>query len=103
MAQQVVSSGDRLQIVGDMTIYTAESLFKELWQALVSAPARGSVDLSGVTEIDTAGVQILLMARRCAKAAGSNLQFANPSPSVSDVLELLQIPVAGYAQDERRP
>ncbi len=53
----------RLQIVGDMTIYAAADLQQQLLDALMTG-AELEVDLSQVSELDTAGVQQLLFAAR---------------------------------------
>ena len=50
----------RLQIVGDMTIYTAADLQQQLFDALATG-AELEIDLSQVSELDTAGVQQLLL------------------------------------------
>ena len=73
-----------------MTIYTAA----ELKPRLVEAVAQDEVpelDLSGVTEIDSAGVQLLLLARREAQLLGRNLRVTSASEAVTEVLVLLGI------------
>jgi anti-sigma B factor antagonist len=50
-----------------MTIFRAEAL-KPL---LLAEPAPAALDLSEVTEIDTAGVQLLLLAQRRGTRSGS--------------------------------
>jgi len=49
------------------------------------------VDLAGVTEIDTAGAQLLLMARRAAQADGKDLRLSAFSPAVASLFGLLRI------------
>jgi anti-anti-sigma factor len=49
------------------------------------------MDLSGVTEIDTAGLQILLMLRRHATREQRELTVLNASPGVRRVLELCRL------------
>lgn len=75
---------------GELTIYRAAELKPVLLDALhgASAPA---FDLSGVTEIDTAGVQLLLLAQREAAAAGARLRLVAPSAAVRDALQLLAL------------
>ena len=74
-----------LRIQGEMTIYLAA----ELKQALLAEPAPCEIDLSGVTDIDTVGVQLLILAKREAQASGRELRLVAHSPAVTDVFELL--------------
>ena len=74
-----------LRIDGEMTIYRAE----ELKQALLSEPAPVEIDLSGVTDIDTVGVQLLMLAKRTAQASQRDLRLVAHSAAVTDVFELL--------------
>jgi anti-sigma B factor antagonist len=80
-----------MSIEGEMTVYTAAAVSKQVLSALTERVATTLLDLSKVSEIDTAGVQILLVARRHAIALGRELQIVAPSLAVSGVLELLQL------------
>lgn len=77
-----------LCIDGEMTIYRAA----ELKQAFLVALATHSVlevDLSGVTEIDTAGVQLLIATKVIGLARDCRLRLVGHSAVVLDVFELL--------------
>jgi anti-anti-sigma factor len=79
-----------LRIEGEMTIYRAAELklqMQPLLEGAAKAPA--AVDLSGVTEIDCSGVQLLALAQRAATAAGRELRLDKPSPAVLEVFGLL--------------
>jgi len=76
---------------GEMTVYTCSDLKVRLLEQLAEATDATKLDLSGVVEIDTAGLQLLLMARRYADDAGRKLRVSNPSRPVSDVLELCRL------------
>ena len=85
-----------LRIEGELTIYRAA----ELKDALIAPLASGAtleVDLAGVTELDTAGLQLLMLAKKCAQAQGGNLRLTGHSAAVVDVFELLGI--AGWFGD----
>ena len=75
-----------LRIEGEMTIYRATELKQAL---LLAEPAPIEIDLSGVTDIDTVGVQLLMLAKRTAQASGRDLRLVAHSPAVTDVFELL--------------
>ncbi len=79
---------------GELTIYRAEELKPQLLAALESGlagDAEPAFDLSAVTEIDTSGVQLLLLARREAAARGKPLQLLAASPAVRDAFALLEL------------
>lgn len=79
-----------LGLDGELTIYRAAELKAQLLEALEGAGAL-EVDLSGVTEIDSAGVQLLLLARRHAQSLGRELTLRAPSAAVLEVFELLDL------------
>lgn len=71
------------------TVFNAVALKGMLLKQL-DAHAGGLVlDLSAVQEIDTAGVQLLLMLKREAAARGRSVSFRAFSPPVRDMLGLL--------------
>ena len=74
-----------------MTIYTCGELKPRVLQELAAHPDATQLDLSHVVEMDTAGLQLLLTARRYAKDAGRELSVANPSHVVAEVLELCRL------------
>lgn len=75
---------------GELTIYRAAELKPLLLAAL---PGTGPIllDLAEVTEVDTAGVQLLLLMRREALAAGRTLHLLHPSMAVAEALDLLDL------------
>jgi len=79
-----------IKLKGDLTIFTAAQAKREFEDAL-EVHADPEVDLSGVEEFDTAGVQILLWARREAAQRGRSLPFVNHSPMVMEVFDLLNL------------
>ena len=74
-----------------MTIYTCGELKPRLLEELSAHPDATRLDLSHVLELDTAGLQLLMTARRFASDAGRELSVANPSRVVADVLELCRL------------
>jgi anti-sigma B factor antagonist len=87
----------RLTIEGEMSIYRAAELKERLIDALAEADAVLEVDLSGVTEIDTAGVQLLMLTKREADASGRRLHLLSHSRAVATAFELLNL--AGFFGD----
>ncbi len=74
---------------GEMTIYTARDAADRLLPVLRDAKSP-AVDLSQIAEFDCSGLQILLMARRQAVAAGKDLRVIDASACVREALDLLQ-------------
>jgi anti-sigma B factor antagonist len=76
-----------LAVSGELTVMVAVDRKAEL---LAAVARRKSVelDVSGVTELDTAGLQVLLLAHREALALGKTFTLVDPSSAVTEVLEL---------------
>lgn len=75
------------KLLGEMTIYHAVEAKTAILQSLEGADSI-QLDLSGVTDLDTAGMQILILARRTAESAGKQLSLVDHSAPVRDVFEL---------------
>ena len=82
-----------LRIEGELTIFRE----MELKPILLANPLPEEIDLSGVTELDTAGVQLLMLAKRTALTQQHELRLVGHSPAVIEVFELLN--VAAYFGD----
>lgn len=89
--QRAMSASGEMRVHGELTIYRANEVAETLFAAVRTRDSDVTVDLSAVTEIDTAGLQLLLMARRIAEANGHHLTLAQPSECVSEVLELCNV------------
>ncbi len=85
-----------LRIDGEMTIYRADELKRALFAAIGESPTL-EIDLSDVTEIDTAGVQLLMLARKVAEVRGCVLRLTAHSAAVVEAFELLNL--AAYFGD----
>ena len=81
-----------IRVVGELTIYQANAAAESLRSAFESGSLR-QVDLAGVTELDTAGLQLLLMAERPPANGEAPVVLVNHSQPVRDVLELLGVGV----------
>ncbi len=80
---------ETLAVEGELTIYTAAEM-KEKFGALLES-ASIDIDLAQVSEIDTAGLQLLLLLQReCAKREKS-ISFSNPSEAVQSCWSLCNL------------
>lgn len=77
-------------IEGEMTIYNALEL-KDRLLAPLDQCAHMEIDLAGVSEIDSAGMQLLLMAKNEAKLRGKTLSISGHSPAVLEVLDVCNL------------
>jgi anti-anti-sigma factor len=80
-----------IHLDGELTIYRAQEL-QQVLRTTLEAAADGAalrVDLSAVSEIDSAGVQVLIAARHSATAGGRSLQVEGVSPAVQEVVDLM--------------
>lgn len=80
------AAGSRLRIEGEMIVSSAAAIRDEILAALPACSGDDlEVDLSGVSEIDTAGLQIMLQIKR---KCGARLRLVNHSPAVLQILDL---------------
>ena len=80
----------KLALTGELTIYEAANLKNQMLASL-NASQGLEVDLSGITELDTSGVQLLLLLRHEAEVANKPLKWIKHSQPVSQVLTLLNL------------
>lgn len=79
-----------LAIAGELSIYRAAELAQSLaqWHAHSSGTdTHLRLDLSEVTEMDSAGLQLLLSLVRSTQQAGQTLVIYAPSEAVTEVLD----------------
>lgn len=80
-----------LPIQGEFNIFTAAATKALLLDILDGATADVEVDLADVTEIDSAGLQLMVMVKREAAARGKSLRFTRHSGPVLDLLDLCDL------------
>lgn len=80
----------QLTIEGEMTIYRAMELREQLLPVLASA-REIEIDLSHVTEIDAAGLQLMLGAKLESILRDVPLRFTGHSAAVRDMFDLCDI------------
>jgi anti-anti-sigma factor len=80
----------QLALSGELTIYCANELRDLLSQAL-SLNRDVCVDLGDVSDIDTAGLQLLLVARRELEAKGHRLGLQGYGGPLTNLLKLYRL------------
>lgn len=86
----------RYAIEGEMTIYRAIELKQELMDK-IDQYQEIEVDLSKVAEIDSAGLQLMVVAKLEASSRSKVLRFDGHSPAVMEILDLSDL--AGFFGD----
>jgi anti-anti-sigma factor len=80
----------RIALDGEITIYRAADLKTTVLDALRKTRVL-EIDLSGVTELDTAGLQVLMLAKQTAAADQRELRLLQHSPAVVEIFEMLDL------------
>lgn len=83
----------RLALGSDLTIYHAAEHRDALLQALTSSD-RLELDLSAVADIDTAGLQLLILLKREAATLGRQLTISNHSAAVRQAIDFCNLAAA---------
>ena len=87
ITRETLDGTAHLVIDGELTIYTVAELAAALLPEMGATP-RVQLDLSQVTEMDGAGVQLLAVVQREASAAGTVLTLTDQSQVVKQALQL---------------
>jgi anti-anti-sigma factor len=94
--QTTAEGATRLTVHGDLTIYHAAEIKQQLIDGLHADDVL-ELDLSHVGEMDTAGFQLLALAKRESQKPGHALHIVGHSPAVREVIEFLNM--AAYFGD----
>lgn len=79
-----------LRLEGELTIYRAAELKDEILKAMAGT-ASLEIDLSGITEVDGAGLQLLILAKKEALRAEKKVSFSAHSPAVLEVIDFANL------------
>ena len=85
-----------MALSGGLAIYDVAALKPQLIEAVSEHPDL-EVDLAAIDAIDTAGVQLLMLAKTHASTLGHRLRLSGHSPAVAEIFELFRL--AGYFGD----
>ena len=91
---EALQQGDLCQVTlaGELTIYTVDEFKKKLLTSQQDCQQM-EINLSQVEELDTAGVQLLVLLKREARQAGKTLTLVCHSAAILEVMELLKLEV----------
>lgn len=77
-----------LRLVGEIDMSCAESVRDAAFSAMHRHSTRVHLDMSGVTFMDSTGLQTILAVRRRAELAGGSVHLVDPARNVMRVLEV---------------
>lgn len=76
---------------GEVTIYTVAQLKEELFVEQKNLSSQVALDLQAVTEIDTAGVQLLLFLKKAMASASKKVAIIKTNELVDSVFATLDV------------
>lgn len=79
-----------IKVSGEVTIYHAAELYGSL-RPLIEADTDWDVDVADVSEIDTAGIQVLLACKRLSVHCRSGFRVVNHSKAVVEALDAMNL------------
>ena len=88
--QAAPDSPGHLALAGELTIYHAADVKQQVLAALRASPVL-ELNLAGVTELDTAGLQVLMLAKLTAQAEQRELRLVQHSPAVVEIFQMLDL------------
>jgi len=80
----------KMRVEGEMTIFNAADLKKDLLDTLNEC-SDVEMDLSQVNEMDTIGLQLLILTKRESAALNKGFRIISYSPATMNVLELFNL------------
>ena len=87
LQSESIGKAARVKLDGELTIYSVAEIKSGLAEVMKSAD-QIEIDLSGITEIDTAGLQLMLIAKR---NPGKDVSFINHPQSVLRLIDLANV------------
>ena len=90
ITQAAADGATRTRIEGSLSIYNAAAIKQHLIDG-VRASTQTALRLSHVSEMDTAGLQLLVLAKRESQKLGHELRIVSHSPAVREVIEFLSL------------
>ena len=88
-----------LRLSGECTIYHAASAKDALLGDSKGFDKTVQLHLEQISEIDTAGVQLLLMLQKCVQQAGGTLRLQSSNATVDQVLRIFNLPAPWQNQE----
>ena len=83
---------------GELTIYHAMEIFQKNIQN-IKVKGQVTIKLSGITEIDTSGIQLLIILFKTIKQQSSHYCIESMSDTVKDYINLFNLSAYFLAQD----
>ena len=90
MTSETINGVGHIRVNGEMTMYTVIEA-RGLLQETLLLCKEIEIDLSEVTEIDSAGLQLLIQAKREGARTGMPVRLVCHSPAVQEMIDLYRL------------
>ena len=90
VAQTTAEGATRITVEGDLGIYHSAEIKQRLIEEVRAHPVL-ELDLSHVGEMDSAGFQLLALAKQESHQAGHTLRIVSHSPAVREIIEFFNM------------
>jgi len=90
MARKSKKEVAKFSIAGEMTIFRAQELLKAI-MPIITTSDEIEIDMSGVTEVDASGTQLMISIKLEAIMRGKTLRYVGHSKSVLEMLDLCDL------------
>lgn len=84
-------SGTSLSVEGELTIYSVSQAKQDLLQDYSSFSDEVALDLHKVSELDTAGIQLLLFLQQFLRGLNKKLHLVKSNEQVDETLAVLDV------------
>jgi anti-anti-sigma factor len=79
-----------VSLTGELTIFTVSEIWQSMWR-LFEGTNEIEIDLQGVSEVDSVGIQLLALVKMAVEKRGMSARFVNYSKEVVDVVEMFNL------------
>jgi ABC-type transporter Mla MlaB component len=87
----LTAENDRLRVVGALDFTTAAGMTPRLLECLAALPDSFTVDLSGLSEFNSAVLPFMLDCVRLSRAANKQCRFAGATPALGNMLKMASL------------
>jgi anti-sigma B factor antagonist len=91
ITQKNTKSGTSLSVEGELTIYSVNQAKQEMLHDYSNFSGQVALDLHKVSELDTAGVQLLLFLEKFLQGLDKKLYLVKSNSHVDEILDVLGI------------
>jgi anti-anti-sigma regulatory factor len=88
---ELTADNDRLRVVGSLDFNTAAGMTPRLNECIAALPGSFTVDLSGLTDFNSAVLAFMLDCVRLSRAANKLCRFSGATPALGNMLKMASL------------